>query len=623
MRRIFRCAARALAVPLLWYAQTAAALSLLDVIEMSRGGYSESEMVRLIEVTGARFEIDGVGLVALKEAEVPDGLIDRMLDEGGIPPSEVSEITAKAILELHEAGLSEETLLKFVRHRNVCTPLSEDGVHLLEREAFSSEFLEGFLELVAACEKDRVAREPVEPLPEDAYAGSASEAPHGASHSTSHSTYQTTYHYDQHYYERPHHDHYFNGHYHPSYVYSYYHYDPVRRVYPIYIFRDHRDRRDRKARRGRGRDRDRDRPERRADAPAPRGPGPAVPGGRSRLFDEPRPVMTAHPGRGGGGSQPARPPGRRPVSEPVVPGGPLLRGPRLANPGVDRKPEAPRLTPAVVENAKPDARRPGTRAVLPANAGLPSVPGGPLRGLPERPRSAPTPSPVVPRAAQQPRAPSATPARRAAVPTRAIGRVPASPSVPPAVRQVTPVRPRVAAPDRVTPRAPARPPATRPVTPRAPTPAAPSRRFSVPGAGSPRPAAPVSRPARAATPRAVAPRPAVRRAAPPRAASRPAPTPRNTRPRAVAPRSPLSRPASPRAVVPRAVAPRTPAPRAAAPRAAAPRAPAPRANPRAVAPPRATAPRARATPRQAPRAPRQASRQVPRSGPPSERRAVR
>ena len=235
MRRIFRCTARALVVPLLWYAQTAAALSLLDVIEMSRGGYSESEIARLIEVTGARFEIDGVGLVALKEAEVPDGLIGRMLDEGGIPPSEVSEITAKAILELHEAGLSEETILKFVRHRNVCAPLSEDGVHLLEREAFSSDFLEGLSELVAACEKDRVAREPVEPLPEDAYAGSAPQAP-DAAHGASHSTYQTTYHYDRHYYERPHHDHYFNGHYHPSYVYSYYHYDPVRRVYPIYIF---------------------------------------------------------------------------------------------------------------------------------------------------------------------------------------------------------------------------------------------------------------------------------------------------------------------------------------------------------------------------------------------------
>ena len=606
MRRIFRCAARALVVPLLWYAQTAAALSLLDVIEMSRGGYSESEIARLIEVTGARFEIDGVGLVALKEAEVPDGLIDRMLDEGGIPPSEVSEITAKAILELHEAGLSEETLLKFVRHRNVCAPLSEDGVHLLEREAFSSEFVEGFSELVAACEKDRVAREPVEPLPEDAYAGSAPEAPdaaHGASHSTSHSRYQTTYHYDQHYYERAHHDHYFNGHYHPSYIYSYYHYDPVRRVYPIYIFRDHRDRRDRNARRGR----DRDGRERRADVPAPRGPGPAVPGGRSRLFDEPRPVMTARPGRGGGGPQPAGKPAPRPVSDPVVPGGPLLRGPLLANPGVDRNPEAPGPTPLVGESSRPDARRPGTRAVLPANAGLPSVPGGPLGGLPERPRSTPTSSPVVPRAAQPRRAPSETPARRAAVPTRANGRAPVSASVPPAVRQAIPVQRRVAAPNRVAPRAPARPPATRPVTPRAPTPAAPSRRFSVPGAGSPRPAAPVSRPARAATPRA---------------ASRPAPTPRNTRPRAVAPRSP-ARPATPRAVAPRAVAPRTPAPRAAAPRAAAPRAPAPRANPRAVAPPRAAAPRARATPRQAPRAARQAPRQAPRRGPPPERRAER
>ena len=236
MRGIFRWTRWAWAVPLVWYGQAAFALSLLDVIELSKGGYSESEIGRVIEVTGARFEIDGVGMVALKEAKVPEGLIDRMLDEGGVPPTEVSEITATEILELRAAGFSEETVLKFVRHRNVCTPLSEDGLRLLAGEEVTAEFLDGFSEAVAACERERVARTPIEPLPETAYSD-AGPSTAGGMDDHAHA-------YDQHYQGGGYHDPYFGGYhslvYPPSYVYSYYHYDPLRRVYPIYLFRDHR-----------------------------------------------------------------------------------------------------------------------------------------------------------------------------------------------------------------------------------------------------------------------------------------------------------------------------------------------------------------------------------------------
>ena len=614
MRTTCRRALGVLLVPLVWSAQSAAALSLLDIIEMSRGGYSEEEMGRIIEVTGARFEIDGVALVALHEAEVPDAVVYRMLDEGGVPPTEVSEMSASEILELHEAGLSDETILKFVRHRNVCTPLSEDGVELLEREEFTPEFLEGFALLVAECERERVAREPVEPLPETAYAGSAPVAADDA-HGTSQPVYHNTYHYDQHYYERPYHDHHFGGHYHPTYVYSYYHYDPLRRVYPIYIYRDHRDRGDRKRRGDRrraGPPRDRGRREavRRPAVPgtAPgavpaRVPG-SVPGEGSRLFDEPRPVMSARPGGGGGGSRPDGKAAPRPRSEPVVPGRPLLRGTPVTN-GVAGRPA--------------DTPDPATGDTPPAKPRLPaSIPGirpapGARAGIPVRPQGRPTGGVVVPDVARPDSPPSTRPARATASGPRSGGQRPAVPAVPRTAREAIPVRRRVVAPDRATPRpAPARPPAVRPA-PRATD----TRRVAPrPERASPRrTTAPRSvSPTRRATPRAVAPRPTAPRAVAPRAVT-PRPAPRTTAPRAVtsrpAPRAVAPRPA-PRAVAPRAVSPR-PAPRA-APRAVTPRT-APRAAPRAVAP--------RPTPRAAPRAvaPRPAPRvRPPRPGRP--RRAV-
>ena len=489
-----------------------------------------------------------------------------------MPPTEVSEMSAREILELHEAGFSDGTLLKFVRHRNVCTPLSEDGVELLVREEFAPEFLDGFSELVAACERERVAREPIEPLPETAYAGDA-PADAGDPHGASQPVYQNTYHYDQHYYERPYHDHHFGGHYHPTYVYSYYHYDPVRRVYPIYIYRDHRDRGDRKRRgdrrRAAGPPRDRGRGEatRRPAAPATapgavpaRIPGSA-PGEGSRLFDEPRPVMSARPGRGGGGSRPDGRAAPRSPSEPAVPGRPLLRGTLVTNGLAERPKDAP--APA----ATPTTRTKAGSPARPSATGIRPAPGARV-GLPLERLQRPTGGVAVPDAAQPDRPPSTRPVRAAPAP-RSGGQTPAVPSVPRTAREAIPVRRRVVAPNRATPRpTPARPPAV--ATPRAvarperasPARTAPPRSITPTRTPRPRAVAPRSTAPRAVTPRAVTPRTPPRTVAPRTVAPRPAPG--RAAPRAVAPRP------APRAVAPRAVAPR-PAPRVSAPRAPAPR----------------------------------------------------
>ena len=567
MRRSTRYAMHALIVAGLWFAQGAGALSLLDIMEMSRNGYSEEEIGRLLEATGARFEIDAVGLVALQEAAVADALIDRMLDEGGVPPNEVSEMTGKELLELHEAGLSEATLLKFVRHRNVCQPLSEDGVHLLEREAFSATFFEEFADLVAACEQARVAREPIEPLPETAYAGSSEEA-HDLTDPRVRDVYHETHYYDTYHYDRRYYDQY-----HSPFGYSYYHHDPLRRVYPVYIYRDHRDRdrRDRKHRRRSPRH----------DGTPPRERGDLVtPDTASRLFDKPRPFMGARPGASGGGARGSTARGNGPGLDTPVPGGPLLErvpgAPASAGPRDTQTPQVDRSITALPEVETPPAmpRTPLLRG-LPASVRVPRVtPSAPVTKAPHtRPKARAAPSaPVAPRSL----------------------RVPARDRV----RSVTP--PPVA-PDVPVPRVAPSPTPARPVAPRTVTPRAPARRAEQ----ARRPVAP-----RAVMPRNVRPpvaAPTVRR---PTSVPRPA-APRRAAPRAVVPRS-----SAPRTVTPRAVAPRR-APRPAQPRATAPRSvtPAPRRvtpAPRNVAPPpRQATPR----PRQAPRVPpprRAPKRQVER-----------
>ena len=580
MRRSTRSAMHVLIVAGLWFAQGAGALSLLDIMEMSRNGYSEAEIGRLVEVTGARFEIDAVGLVALQEAEVADALIDRMLDDGGVPPNEVSEMTGKELLELHEAGLSEATLLKFVRHRNVCQPLSEDGVHLLEREAFSATFFEEFADLVAACEQARVAREPIEPLPETAYAGSSEEA-HDLAEPLVRDVYQETHYYDTYHYDRRYYDRY-----HSPFGYSYYLYDPLRRVYPVYIYRDHRDRdrRDRKHRRRSPRH----------DGTPPRERGDlATPDTASRLFDKPRPFMGARPGAGGGGARGSTARRNGPGLDTPVPGGPLLErvpgAPASAGPRDTQTPQVNRSTTALPEVKTPPAmpRTPLLRG-LPASVRVPAVtPSAPVTKAPQtRPnvRTAPS-APVAPRS---PRVPARDRVRSVA-PTPVVPGVPA-PRVAP---NPTPARPFVV-PRSVTPRAPARraEPARRPVAPRAVMP-----RNVRPPVAAPTVRRPTSVP-RPAAPRRAAPRAVVPRSSAPRAVT----------PRAVAPRAVVPRSSAPRTVTPRAVAPRA-APRPAQPRVTAPRRVTP--APRNVAPPRQATPR----PRQAPRVPpprRAPKRQVER-----------
>ena len=218
-----------LSLSLAWCSPAAMALSVFDVIELTRNGYDETEIERLIEVTNARFVIDVDGLLALGEANVPDEIIALMLERGGVPQEEPSR--ADQLIALRDAGFSEETILQFVRHNNVCEPLPDEDARRLGQAGFSNAFMRDFRDQVEDCREERESLALIEPVPEEAY----EEAPAQVTrvYRTDETVYPATYpvryptttYYPPRYYG----------------IYdSYYYHDRIARVYPIVVYRDYR-----------------------------------------------------------------------------------------------------------------------------------------------------------------------------------------------------------------------------------------------------------------------------------------------------------------------------------------------------------------------------------------------
>ena len=225
MNRLSACL---LSLSLAWCSPAAMALSVFDVIELTRNGYDETEIERLIEVTNARFVVDVDGLLALGEANVADDVIALMLDRGGVPAEEPSEVDQ--FITLREAGFSEETILQFVRHKNVCEPLADEDARRLGQAGFSNAFMRHFRDQVENCREERETLVLVEPVPEEAY----EEAPEvtrvyrtdGTVYPATYPVrrYPTTTYYPPRYYG----------------IYdSYYYHNRITRVYPIVVYRDY------------------------------------------------------------------------------------------------------------------------------------------------------------------------------------------------------------------------------------------------------------------------------------------------------------------------------------------------------------------------------------------------
>ena len=286
MNRLSACL---LSLSLAWCSPVAMALSVFDVIELTRDGYDEPEIERLIEVTNARFVIDVDGLLALGEANVADEIITLMLDRGGVPAEEPSE--ADQLIRLRDAGFSEETILQFVRHKNVCEPLADEDARRLGQAGFSGAFMQDFRDQVEVCREERETLALVEPVPEEAYEEAPTEVTRvyrtdGTVYPATYPVrrYPTTTYYPPRYYG----------------IYdSYYYHDRITRVYPIVVYRDYSGHKHRRGKSGdrhgkaghRARDRDRrrhDQDRRRSDRRGDRQRGDRDRGRRSDSDGGPR-----------------------------------------------------------------------------------------------------------------------------------------------------------------------------------------------------------------------------------------------------------------------------------------------------------------------------------------------
>ena len=230
-----RGSAIVLGLSLAWCGQTAMALSVFDVIELTRNGYGEAEIERLIEVTNARFVVDVESLLALGEANVADEIIALMLERGGVPAADPSE--ADQLITLREAGFSEETILRFVRHKNVCEPLADEEEHRLGQAGFSRVFLREFRDQVEDCREERESIALVEPVPEEVYEEEVyDETParvtrvYRADDTVYRSSYPAPYPATSYYPYQPRYYGIYN---------SYYYHDRITRAYPVIVYRDY------------------------------------------------------------------------------------------------------------------------------------------------------------------------------------------------------------------------------------------------------------------------------------------------------------------------------------------------------------------------------------------------
>ncbi len=62
--------------------QSGWAMSLADVIELSQAGYSDEQLIELIQITHARFQLDADHVITLKKAGVSETVVEAMIEAG-------------------------------------------------------------------------------------------------------------------------------------------------------------------------------------------------------------------------------------------------------------------------------------------------------------------------------------------------------------------------------------------------------------------------------------------------------------------------------------------------------------------------------------------------------------
>ena len=84
------------------------AISLYDVVRLSQHGYSDEQIIELIDDTGARFQLDADSLVTLKEAGVSERVIQALIKATATDPSDPVR-TGSEVAETAEAHGDESS----------------------------------------------------------------------------------------------------------------------------------------------------------------------------------------------------------------------------------------------------------------------------------------------------------------------------------------------------------------------------------------------------------------------------------------------------------------------------------------------------------------------------------
>ena len=135
--------------------QAASGMSLSDVIQLSQAGYSDEQLIELIQVTQARFQLDADTVITLKKAGVSETVVLTLIEAGppvarasaeAIPPDEprITDRTSAAEAHGHTPGADDPSHGTTGSHRSSApAPAPEYGgpssrASLMEDDLFSS-----------------------------------------------------------------------------------------------------------------------------------------------------------------------------------------------------------------------------------------------------------------------------------------------------------------------------------------------------------------------------------------------------------------------------------------------------------------------------------------------------
>src|SRR5690606_10969625 len=174
--KIRRLLASAAILACLAMPQAASALSVYDVIMMSRNGYEPENIIRLIGDTGSAFTLEAMDAVRLKDAGVSDEVVAAMFaahpattaaEAGGeamageMPPP----ATMADLLLLAEGRISDEVIIAFLDSRGISFNPDSTAVVRLRKAGLGETVLNHL-----------VARTAIRPVPEPQYAAPAEPA---------------------------------------------------------------------------------------------------------------------------------------------------------------------------------------------------------------------------------------------------------------------------------------------------------------------------------------------------------------------------------------------------------------------------------------------------------------